>query len=60
MLILSRNIRLMMLFSVLVNDEQGQQNISSGHKSAAQHNPGSQQSSPNQSGVIIMVCLIGS
>ena len=41
----------MILFSVLANDEQGQQNVSSGHKSAAQHNPGSPQSSPNQSGV---------
>ena len=50
----------MMLFSVLANDEEGQPNISSGHKSAAQHDPGSQQSSPNQSGVIIMVCLIES
>ena len=48
----------MMLFSVLANDEQGQQNISSGHKYAAQHDPGSQQSSPIQSVVIIMVCLI--
>ena len=47
-----------MLFSVLANDEQGQQNISSGHKLAAQHDPGGQQSSPNQSDAIIMVCLI--
>ena len=50
----------MVLFSVLANDEQGQQNISSGHKSAAQHDPGSQLSSPNKSGVIIMICLIES
>ena len=50
----------MMLFSVLANDKQGQQNISSGHKSAAQHDPDSQQSSPNHSGVILMVCLIES
>ena len=40
----------MMLFSVVANDEQGHQNVSSGHKSAAQHGPGRQQSSPNQTG----------
>ena len=51
MLILSKNNRRTMLFSVLANYEQGHQNISSGHKSVAQHDPGSQQSSPNQSGV---------
>ena len=38
----------MMLFSVLANGEQGIQNISSAHKSAAQYDPGSQQPSPNQ------------
>ena len=36
---------------MLANDVQGQQNVSSGQKSAAQHDPGSDQSSPNQSSV---------
>ena len=36
---------------MLANDVQGQQNVSSGHKSAAQYDPGSDQSSPYQSSV---------
>ena len=37
--------------SMLNNDKQGQQNVSTGHKSAAQHDPSSKQSSPDQSSV---------
>ena len=36
---------------MLANDEQGQQSVSSGHKSAAQHDPGSDQFLPIQSSV---------
>ena len=47
----SQNDAVVASISVLVNDEQGQQNVSSGHKSAAQHGPDREQFSPNESGV---------
>ena len=54
----STNHRLMMMFSVLANDEQGHKNVYSGHKSAAQHDPGSHSLHPTNLVLDIMVCQI--